>query len=99
MAAVARTALTDEQMELIARALAEPRRVQILRQLGETCAATPCSQLFERQQISPATMSHHVKELESAGLIHSERDGKFVKLKLERTVLEAYLSQLAAWMK
>jgi ArsR family transcriptional regulator len=88
--------LTPRQMELIAKALAEPRRVEILRQVGR-CNASPaaCSDLLAAQKVTPATLSHHIKELENAGLVEIAREGKFMKLTLNRPVLDAYLAQLA----
>ena len=88
--------LTPRQMELIAKALAEPRRVEILRQIGR-CNGAPaaCGDLLESQKVTPATLSHHIKELENAGLVETAREGKFMKLTLNRPILDAYLAQLA----
>jgi len=86
--------LTEDQVQLIARALADPRRYEILKKLGTCCGFTPCSDMREAIDISPATLSHHMKELEMAGLVRSEKEGKFVNYFPQTNILRAYLDRL-----
>ena len=44
--------------------------------------------------IKPATLSHHMKQLEGAGLIETVRDGRFVRASIRRKVWKSYLAHL-----
>ena len=85
--------LTDKDFERIARALAEPRRYEILKQIGG-CETARCMDIQKAQAVTPATLSHHIKELETAGLVETSREGKFMHLTVNRPVLKAYLERL-----
>ena len=92
--ATAPVTLPEDQIHLIAKALADPRRFEILKQIGATPSPTHCTDLRECQPITAATLSHHLKELEAAGLIAIHKKGKFVDIELRRDVLKAYTDQL-----
>ena len=86
--------LPDAQFRAIGRALADPHRFAILQQVA-TAEDMPCSRLEEHSVLSPATVSHHMKELSEAGLVEIRRAGREAYLSLQRPVLDAYLDRLS----
>ena len=91
-----RKLLSENQRRLIAKALADPRRYEILMQIGAKNCAVPCTAVHDCQPISAATLSHHLKELEDAGLITVRREGKYAMMQLRRDVWKAYVKELSA---
>ena len=87
--------LSEGQIHLIAKALADPRRLELLRQIGSCNEAAQCSDIKDCHSVSAATLSHHMKELETAGLVRVMREGKFASYTLRRDVLKGYTDQLA----
>ncbi len=88
--------LGEEAMLAISKALADPRRVQVLRKIAGAEGAA-CMDLRACLAMNPATLSHHMKQLESAGLIATRRDGKFVHATLRRKTWKSYLAHLKAF--
>jgi ArsR family transcriptional regulator len=86
--------LRAEQFHRITKALADPRRYEILRHIARGDEAA-CSDLRCEFPISAATMSHHLKELSNAGLLDIRKEAKFMHIKLRRKVWQAYLAQLS----
>lgn len=69
------------------KALADPKRFELLERIAKANCPLGCSQALAALAIAPATLSHHIKELETAGLIDVTRDGKFHYLALKPDVL------------
>ncbi|MGA2809047.1 MAG: metalloregulator ArsR/SmtB family transcription factor [Terracidiphilus sp.] len=88
--------LTRTRRTVILKALADPRRFELLEQIAKAACPLGCAQARAALPISAATLSHHIKELEAAGLIRVRREGKFHFLTLKPGVLEALGASLAA---
>lgn len=96
----------SQRLAAIFKALANTHRLEILQQLTRCCVpGTVCvSEADERRcvgelgkslNIAPSTLSHHLKELNRAGLLHMERRGKFVECWVNPELLE----ELAAFFQ
>lgn len=82
------------------KALADERRLAVLRMLSQADELCAC-RLLERLDISQPTLSHHMALLVSSGLVSAERHGRWTHYRLRRervAQLAAALSQLAGAM-
>ncbi|MFZ4785423.1 MAG: ArsR/SmtB family transcription factor [Flavobacteriales bacterium] len=64
----------DNKIAVYAKALSHPARVAIIKMLlnRKTCV---CGDIVDELPLSQSTVSQHLKELKSAGLIQGEIDG------------------------
>jgi ArsR family transcriptional regulator, arsenate/arsenite/antimonite-responsive transcriptional repressor len=85
----------DRQFMLITKALADPKRFEMLQRISAANEAPTCSCVADWTGLAAATISHHLKELDHAGLVNVERAGKFAHITLRRDVWNAYLQRLA----
>lgn len=66
--------VADEALAALAKALAHPARVQIVRILARTSGCV-CGDLVEQLPLAQSTVSQHLKVLKDAGLIQGTIDG------------------------
>jgi ArsR family transcriptional regulator len=78
------------------KALADPRRFELLERIANAQCPLGCAEARAALPISAATLSHHIKELESAGIISIRREGKFHFMSLRPGVLESLAASLNA---
>lgn len=90
------TRLTRARRAAMLKALADPKRFELLERVAKATCPLGCSKLRPALAISPATLSHHIKELEAAGLIDVTREGKFHFVSLRAGVLEALVASLSS---
>jgi DNA-binding transcriptional ArsR family regulator len=64
----------EQELAAIAKALGHPARVAIVRLLARHATCT-CGQLVGELPLSQSTVSQHLKELKTAGLIESAANG------------------------
>jgi len=78
----------------ITRALVDDRRFEILERIAAVKDEISCLDLRAQVPISRATLSHHIKELATAGLIDRRRKTKYMFLRMRRNTWNQYVKHL-----
>jgi DNA-binding transcriptional ArsR family regulator len=86
--------LTERQFELVAKALADPRRMALLESVACCSGECSCQSLVDRFPVSKGTISHHMKELIQAGLVTTRKEGSYRFYDVQREVLASYSAEL-----
>lgn len=95
---------TTERLSRAFRALGHPHRLTLVRALlgravaccsGERvddCVLDPAScnvgELAELVEVAPSTLSHHLKELQDAGVIERAREGRFLYCRVDEELMD-----------
>jgi ArsR family transcriptional regulator, arsenate/arsenite/antimonite-responsive transcriptional repressor len=84
------------------KALSNPKRLELFHLLVATCCNGVCctidetsvsvDELAEKLGLAKSTVSHHLKELRNAGLIHVTKRGRFNEFALDGEHLETLKS-------
>ncbi|SDC04292.1 ArsR family transcriptional regulator [Melghirimyces thermohalophilus] len=95
---------TSEQLSLIARALSDPIRCQILELIarGDTEDATDCCttgmcvcDIQEVLDLKQSKVSYHLKELKNAGLLYERKQGKWKYYSVNQAMLRTFCDELS----
>ena len=78
----------------ISKALADPNRLLILKEIKKQKECLYCVDLNEIIDLAQPSIAHHLKLLTDTELIVSEKEGRNVKYKLNNTVLDEYIQFL-----
>lgn len=89
------TSMTDEQMALIAKALAHPTRIRLMKLLAEQ---TQCrgQETFSDLGVAQSTLSEHLRALKDAGLVSSSPQGTALVYCLCNSTLDEFLESVGA---
>jgi ArsR family transcriptional regulator len=78
----------------ISKALADPNRLLILKEIKKQKECLYCVDLNEIIDLAQPSIAHHLKLLTDTEIIVSEKEGRNVKYKLNNTVLDEYIQFL-----
>jgi len=98
--------MDTKKMAKIFKALSHPNRLELYLNIvkahetsfetGSECFVTD---IIDSLKIGAPTISHHIKELANAGLIYTEKKGKFLVCKVNEELVEEVSNMLALQRK
>ena len=89
---------TDEALATLAKALAHPMRVQIVRILAN-CESSLCGDLVAQLPLAQSTVSQHLKVLKESGLVTERAAGTRRVYQLDAVAVAALRDQLDTFWK
>ena len=84
-----------ERIEQISKALGDQTRLRIFEAINSREEMT-CGEIVSLRDVTPATVSHHLRILVDAGLIETRREGQFVYSRANPETIDEYTRALSA---
>jgi ArsR family transcriptional regulator len=92
-------AMNSKKAEKISKALADPNRLLILKEIKKTKDCLYCVDINDILDLAQPSICHHLKQLTDTDIILPEKEGRNVKYKLNNKVLDEYIQFLEALKK
>jgi ArsR family transcriptional regulator len=84
-----------ERIEQISKALGDETRLRIFEAINSREEMT-CGEIVSLRDVTPATVSHHLRILVDARLIETRREGQFVYSRANPETIDEYTRALSA---
>ncbi len=91
--------MNSKKAEKISKALADPNRLLILKEIRKQKECMYCSDLNDIVDLAQPSIAHHLKLLTDTELVISSKEGRYVKYKLNNDVLDEYIAFLESLKK
>ena len=91
--------MNSKKAEKISKALADPNRLLILKEIKKQRDCMYCVDLNNIVDLAQTSIAHHLKQLTDTELILSEKEGRNVKYSLNNQVLDEYIAFLESLKK
>jgi ArsR family transcriptional regulator len=91
--------MNPKKAEKIAKALSDPNRILILKEIKKQKECLYCGEISEIIDLSQPSISHHLKLLTDTEIVLSEKEGRSVKYRLNPKVIDEYIDFLESLKK
>lgn len=85
-----------KKAEKISKALADPNRLTILKEIKKSKDCLYCVDLNSKINLAQPSIAHHLKLLMDAELVTSDKEGRHVRYYLNNKLLDDYITFIAS---
>ncbi len=79
----------EDNIVKIAKALSDKARIRILKEIAAK-GSISCGDAEKVVDLSQPTVSHHIKILVDAGLLNAEKNGRHIKISVNKKILDDF---------
>lgn len=83
-----------KKAERISKALADPNRLTILKEIKKSKDCLYCADLNQTLHLAQPSIAHHLKQLIECELVTSDKEGRNVRYYLNNKLLDDYIGFL-----